>query len=310
MSGGTRLIRGAGSAAVVFVTALATGCTSSAGSKPHTPAESQDGGKANAATALAAAPGALKAAKTMTLDETGASNGQTTHLTAEFDYSGTFKGQMIMTVTGGTPTDPTQELPSKIGALANAGQCYEPVDGGVATTVGAALLKALGKHWVQVPGMDTSLAAMSMRTYLMAGTAARSDDYLHNALAALLSSGVLIPDPAAQTGGTFHYTGTLDDPALKTAKFTDAQRQGMTDDMNTRNVMTEKLDVWLAPNGLPTELKFSETSSNSTYGDPPLSGDAHFTWGQPVTVPMPAASDVTSESEVSKALMTLGGQPS
>jgi len=325
MSGGIRLIRGAGSAAVVCVAgvcvaALATGCASSAGSKPHSSAEShssagsvssaesQGGGKPSAATALAAASGALKTAKTMTLDETGTSGGQTTHITGEFDYSGTFKGEMSLTVTGGTPADPANELPPKMGALANGDQCYEPVDGDKAAAVGAALVKALGKHWVQLPGTDASMAAMSMRTYLMAGMAAGSDEYLNNALAALLSSGVLVPDAAPQTGGAFHFTGTLDDPALKTAKFTGTQLQGITSDMNTRNIMAEKLEVWLAPNGLPTELKFSETSSNTSYGEPPLSGDVHFTWGQPVTVPAPAASDVTSESEVAKAVTALGGQ--
>ncbi|MEZ0112610.1 hypothetical protein ABH920_006633 [Catenulispora sp. EB89] len=302
---------------------LATGCSSSAGSKPHSSAEShssagsassagsQGGGKPTAATALAAAPGAVKAAKTMTLDETGTSNGQTAHITGKFDYSGTFKGQMSLTVTGGTPTTPGSGFPAKSDTLVNGDQGFEPVDQDKAPTVGAALVKALnGRHWAQFPVPDSIPAATILQKYLVGGLAAASDDYLYNALAALLSSGVLVPDTAPQTGGTFHYTGTLDDPALKTAKFTNTQLQGITDDMTTRNIMAEKIEVWLAPSGLPTELKFSETSSNTSYGDPPVSGDVHFTWGQPVTVSVPAASDVASQAEVDKALTALSAQTS
>lgn len=245
----------------------------------------------------------------MTLDETGASNGQTAHITGEFDYGGTFKGQMSLTVTGGTPIAPGSGFPSKSDTLVDGGQCYEPVDADKAPAVGAALVKALnGRHWARFPGADGIPAAAILRKYLVGGMAAASDDYLYNALATLLSSGVLVPDTAPQTGGTFHFTGTLDDAALKTAKFNDSQRQGITDDMNTRNIMAEKIEVWLAPNGLPTELKFSETSSNTSYGAPPVSGDVHFTWGQPVTVSVPAASDVASEAEVEKAIMALGPQ--
>lgn len=296
--------RGAGLAAAICAVALAAAC-SSAASRPEPPKKAVSTAKPTASSVLAAAPAAILAAKTMALDETGASGGQTLHITGEFDYGATFKAAMNSTVTGGKPADPAYTIPTLEGAVVDGSRYYEPV-AEYAGASSAAVVKALnGKVWILGQFQDASMAATRLRTYLMAGMAAASDDYLRNALAALLSSGILVPDAAPGPGGTFHYTGTLDDAKRQTAKFTDAQRQNIADDMTTRNVMAEKIDIWLAPDGLPTELTFSETATNA-HADPPMSGDVHFTWAKPVSVTVPDASDVTTMQDVSQAVRNLG----
>ncbi|GAA2055778.1 hypothetical protein GCM10009839_75840 [Catenulispora yoronensis] len=144
------------------------------------------------------------------------------------------------------------------------------------------------------------MVPVSSRTRVFAATtapgAAASAEAPAEALAALLSSGVLRPDSVPGPGGTFHYTGTLDRESMKTAKYSPEQSDRIMSRIRLK-ATSDKIEIWLAPNGLPTELKFTE-SEDAGLGGIPAGGDVHLTWNKPLTLTAPASSDVASLADV------------
>ena len=313
--GGTTFARCVvGLAVACAATTLATGCSSS-NSAPHKAGAAPSGqasstGKPDAAQALAAAPGAVLAAKTIAADETGTEGGQKVHIVADLDYSGAFKGHLDRKVTGGTPTDPQETLPYDTGTLVIGTDEYD-LSGSLTDMTSAAdadaLVKALGgKHWV-LENSDPSFDKQgAMKPWLLFGLAGEAfEDDTAKSLAALLSSGLLTADAEAGADGTFHYTATLDDTTLKTTKYDAEQQESIRDDFWTAHVGSEKIEVWLAPSGLPTEIRFIEVSSDATPSGPPDDGDTRFTWGRPVAVSAPPASDVADMTALNAAFLRL-----
>jgi hypothetical protein len=105
---------------------------------------------------------------------------------------------------------------------------------------------------------------------------------------------------------TTHYSGTVDpttayDSAAAKQNLTPAQIQQLEQLEDAIGGTSEKIDVWIASDGLPVRVAISETTSSGV-----ISTQADFTaWGQPVNIAAPPASQVENMSS-----MFSGGLPS
>jgi hypothetical protein len=104
---------------------------------------------------------------------------------------------------------------------------------------------------------------------------------------------------------TTHYSGTID-PATAwesaTAKqyLTPAQIQQLKDLDTAAGASSEKIDMWVAANGLPAQVAIVDTTAAGT-----TSGQYEFTdWGQPVNITAPPASEVEDMSSMMSGLPT------
>lgn len=304
------------SVATLGVAAAMAGCSSSAtkaaGGSPS--GHSSSIGKPDAAQALAAAPGAVTAAKTIAVDGTGTRGGQKVHITEALDYSGTFKGHRDVTVTGGTPKDPTETVPYDSGAIVVGDDEYDlagSLVGAKSPADEAVIVKALyGRHWVLKSSASGNDASGAMEPWLVIGIAGEaSEDDMKKSLTALLTSGLVVSDGTpAGASGTFHYTATLDETTLKATKYTAEQQDDLRQALGTENVGTEEIDLWVAPSGLPTEITFTEASSDVKPSGPSDDGTARFTWGTAVGVAAPPASDQVGMADLNNAFLSVTGQ--
>jgi hypothetical protein len=128
-------------------------------------------------------------------------------------------------------------------------------------------------------------------------------------LESLLASGD-ITDVGQQTINgvpTTHYTGTIDPATVyqgATAKqyLTPAQIQQLEELADIGGSSHEKIDAWIASNGLPVQVAITDTDSSGTSG----TQDEFTKWGQPVDITAPPPSDVENLSSMTSGLPTSG----
>lgn len=156
----------------------------------------------------------------------------------------------------------------------------------------AALTGALGgKAWVSfdLANMGALGSAMSAET----GT-------LKNANPANLIESMLVADNLADLGSqtvdgvqTTHYSGTVDpatayDSPLAKKHLTPAQIQQLQSVDSESGSSTEKIDLWLASDGLPVKITIVDTTSAGSTTSTMQFSD----WGQPVDISAPPAAEV------------------
>jgi hypothetical protein len=96
-----------------------------------------------------------------------------------------------------------------------------------------------------------------------------------------------------------HYAGTVDpatafDSSQAAKNLTPAQISQLKSMLSTAGVTTEKIDVWVASDGLPVEETISmDTKAGAEKVDLHMSG-----WGQPVSIAAPPADQVADFSSI------------
>ena len=157
-----------------------------------------------------------------------------------------------------------------------------------------ALTGALGgKTWVSfnLSSMGAAGSAMSSET-----------STLKNTNPASLIESMLVADNLADLGSqtvdgvqTTHYSGTINpatayDGAAAKKYLTPAEIQQLQSAGSTAGASSEKIDIWLASDGLPVQIVIVDsTSAGSTTSTMQFSG-----WGQSVSISAPPASEVGS----------------
>jgi hypothetical protein len=102
---------------------------------------------------------------------------------------------------------------------------------------------------------------------------------------------------------TTHYSGTVDpttayDSAAAKQHLTPAQLQQLEQLEDTIGATSEKIDLWIASDGLPVQVAISETTSSGV-----ISTQDDFTdWGQPVNIAAPPADQVENVNSMITSL--------
>lgn len=275
----------AGVAVVAVAGAAATGCGGGS---------SKGGaGKSDPAVALAAADGPAAKAKTASLDAEVFDGSQTQKLTGGIDFSGKLRADVTMKVTASD--DP--KAPTQMHLIVADGTEYMSADAFLNS--GPQFAKALaGKKWVAMQPSATPEENQNTPAAAFGAVALESDPDLRKALVAVFDAGLVKAD------GAGHYSGTVAASALAASKLDDAHRAAIADAMKGASVTSEKLEVWLGADGLPTEIKYTDEVDA---GKKPSHGEAHFgAWGKPVTVTVPAAADTIGFGALTQALKPAG----
>jgi len=267
---------------VVLVAATGMAATGCGGSS-----KSGASGKGDPVAALAAA----SAVKTVSFELDVAADDLSGKMTGVIDFSAKVRADVTLkpTPSADSPAPaPVRMILDDLTEYMNA-SAYQ---GGK----NAALFsKALdGKHWVTSESVSKPSEGAGTAGRALVVVALQSDPNLVKALATLFGSGLLKP------AGAGHYAGTLDATTLGASKFDDAHRKILAAALEDSNVASENFEVWVGADGLPTEIKFTDQKSD---GKKPVQGDVHLTsWGKPVTVTVPAASDAIALTELAKGL--------
>lgn len=268
------------------VLALVAGCgakstsTSSAGTSA-----SHAGASAAASSGGASGSGAPAAAVALQAALTDSSSDKTVTFTGSFT-SAQGNGQM----SGQEQFAP--QLAMSMSLTTSQTTIDEILIGSTIYMKDAELTGALGgKTWVSfdLANMGALGSAMSAET----GT-------LKNANPADLIESMLVSDNLADLGPqtvdgvqTTHYSGTVnpatayDNPQAK-KYLTPAQIQQLQSLDSTAGASTEKLDLWLASDGLPVKIVMVDTTSAGS-----TTSTMQFSrWGQPVDISAPPAAEV------------------
>lgn len=270
------------------VLALVAGCgaksanTSSAGTPSAGAATTASAAASSAAPSASSAPAAAVALQAALTDSAS-------------DKTVTFKGSFSSAQSTGQLSGQEQFAPQfaiSMSLTTPQGAIDEVWIGSTVYMKDAALTGALGgKTWVSFDLSD--MGALGSTMSAETGT-------LKNANPANLIESMLVADNLADLGPqtvdgvqTTHYSGTInpatayDNPEAK-KYLTPTQIQQLQSAASTAGSSTEKIDLWLASDGLPVRIVIVDsTSAGTTTSSMDFSG-----WGQPVDISAPPAAEV------------------
>jgi hypothetical protein len=275
------LIALAGCSTSANTPAASTGTSSaSGGAVSSTTAAGTGGGGTGETSASVLAGSIVKMATENSVTITGSTSGGTAGTDSQL--SGVYQGQptefsMNVVTTGGT----------------NAGTTSVVYDGSnFYLKVPELAAMAGGKPWVE-------FTSASLSSGLGTSFAPMIDNLKNNTggvqLQALLASGTLQNLGSDTVNGTqaTHYSGTIDDSQIAEISsvngLTPAQVQQVKQLFQAGGVTSETIDLWIAPSGLPVQVKVAAVSTVlGTTTDTTDFSD----WGAPVTITVPPAGQV------------------
>lgn len=160
-----------------------------------------------------------------------------------------------------------------------------------------------GKPWLEI---DLSGAGGTLGSLSSLINSARNENPT-TTLSALVASKEVskVGTETVQGQQTTHYSGTLNaDQFLQnsavTSQLSSAQADQLKSMLKAGGVTSEKIDVWVASNGLPVQLKSAVHSTSA--GEADITMDMSD-WGTPVQVSAPAADQVTDITSQMGSLM-------
>lgn len=275
--------RGLGIALMTAAGMAVAGC---GGSSNGGGGSSGGAGKGDPLAALTAVGGAAAKAKTVSFEGEAVSDGSTEKLTGVLDFSATPRADVTMKTAASA--DPATSPQSRV--IIDGATRYMSAE--AFKNAGAKINDAVGaKHWVGFTSGGKPLAGVGTAGGALGVTALSSDPDLVQALTVLLRSGLLKPDDTGKT----HYTGTVEPAALGKAAFDEGHRAALTKVLADQHIASEQIEIRLGADGLPTEIKIVDHPDAQLVSGKESKADLHFTgWGKPVTITVPAASDVAS----------------
>lgn len=264
---------GIGAATAALAVLAVAGCSGSGGGGTSLGGNGTTGGNSAALSLVADAMNKANSAGTVKISGTISSPSSTTPITmtAEEQYSPQLEMSMSMQLNG---------------------QSLEEIMVGDKIYMSYPALASMmgGKKWGEI---DLTAANGSLGSLSSLVDSAQNENPTTQ-ISALVASGDVTKVGTETVDGqqATHYSGTLTPGELagvaNGGHLSASQISNLKSLMQSSGISSEKVDVWIAANGLPVEMKFAaKTSGGTSTGDMKLSD-----WGAPVSVGAPPASEV------------------
>ena len=284
----------AGVAAAAMVLAAGCGGSTNAANAGHTTAAGASGTSSPAAGGTQAPTAAIQAAlamettgndKTVTISGTIAAAGGTSQISGQEEFAPDFGVSMNLASAGSTVSEVL---------IGDTIYLKVPQDSSQLDP---------GKSWFELDVSD--LGPFGSVFSSMIDSAKNTDPA--QLLESMLAANDLTAVGTQTINGvqTTHYSGTVDpatayDSAAAKQYLTPTQIQQLKSLASLMGTSTEKMDVWIAADGLPAQIEIADTLTTGTF-----TVTEEFTkWGQPVDITAPPASEVQNMGSIMSGLPT------